>query len=85
MPARRSLAESDAYRRTVGAVAAAVTRSAADEEPLILFLREAMQPQKRRALGFFRQAIGKVLAGQMTVPDALGWAQKQATTSEPGT
>jgi len=85
MPVRRSLAESDAYRETVGDVAAGVTRSAADQVPLFLFLREVTQPRRRRALGFFRQAIGKALAGQMTVPDALDWAQKQATTSEPGT
>jgi ABC-type glycerol-3-phosphate transport system substrate-binding protein len=78
MPVRRSMAENAAYQVSVGPEVAALTRAAANETPLFLFLREVTQPARARALSFFRQAVGKALAGEMSVQDAMAWAQRQA-------
>lgn len=73
-PARRSLAESDAYRDKVGANVAAVAQ--ASMEKALLLSPELAEYEE--ALELFAQAFQAVMAGTSTADEALTWAQQQS-------
>jgi ABC-type glycerol-3-phosphate transport system substrate-binding protein len=76
IPPRRSLVESGEYEQLVGGEAAAVARDV---------LENGLPWPTRRFLGTTRQAIGilgdataKIISGEMTSQEAMGWAQQEA-------
>jgi multiple sugar transport system substrate-binding protein len=79
MPARRSVAESDAYRQQVGEDrAAAYLASIADAEKPSDFQLMSEEEWMGGALYWLGQAYGQVLDGKATVEEALDNAQKLA-------
>jgi multiple sugar transport system substrate-binding protein len=77
LPARRSVAESEAYRQQVGEerVAAYLTSVAGLERPFQIFSEESWL---RGAIYWLFQAYGQVLKGEASVEEALGIAQRMA-------
>jgi ABC-type glycerol-3-phosphate transport system substrate-binding protein len=77
LPARRSVAESEAYRQQVGEerVAAYLASVAGLERPFQIFSEESWL---RGAIYWLFQAYGQVLKGEASVEEALGIAQRMA-------
>jgi multiple sugar transport system substrate-binding protein len=78
-PARRTLAESDAFAQEVGAEQAAAVRSALDNAIFI----SPQAAQAGEALPAFGNAGREVLSGKTTVEEALLAAQQQAENALP--
>ncbi len=76
VPARRSLAESDAYRRLVGEEAATISQLAVSR---VLEISRMQISAFNRIGAPFREAVRKVLNGQMTAQEALEKAQGQVS------
>jgi ABC-type glycerol-3-phosphate transport system substrate-binding protein len=71
VPARRSLAESEEFERVVGKEIADVARASLDDA--VLFgptLWTHLGPD----LDVFTEAVGKIVAGEMTAAEAMDWA-----------
>jgi multiple sugar transport system substrate-binding protein len=77
LPARRSVAESEAYRQQVGEerAVAYLTSVAGLERPFQIFSEESWL---RGAIYWLFQAYGQVLKGEASVEEALGIAQRMA-------
>lgn len=78
-PARRSLAESDAYEQRFGGGVAAVTRASLED---VLFVPCA-DPELEVAWGVFARAIGQMVDEGLTPQEAMDWAQREAEQLPP--
>jgi ABC-type glycerol-3-phosphate transport system substrate-binding protein len=70
-PARRALAESEAYQEHAGAATAAAVRAALADSVLLY-------PSQDQNLALFVRAVVEVLGGQATAEDALSRAQEMS-------
>ncbi len=79
LPARRSLAESDAFREQVGADRAdAYLAAIGDAEQPSAFQAFNQEPWLGTAMFWLGQAFGQIVEGEASVEDALDGAQKLA-------
>lgn len=75
VPARRSLLESDAYERQVGAEVAAVDRAAL--QSLVLFSRSDSASELAEAWQVLQKAVREVYDGSASAAEALTRAQEE--------